>query len=484
MLTTEAISFQAITMELLVFALGSILLLMKLIAKKGAVLPYGWITTLGLVVIGVVGVLYPPEISMTFNGMYYTDSYSLFFKEMILVCAVLIGLCSSEYVKQKGYSEAEYYILMVFATLGMMVFTSAGDLITLYVGLELMTMSFIVLIGIIRHNALSSEAAIKYLVLSALSSAVMLYGMSLIYGFMGTTVFAAMAMNLYAFSGSALMVLGILFFLAGFAYKLSAVPFHMWAPDIYQGAPTPVAGFLAVGAKVATLGILCRLLFNFFIPFADSWLTVILALAMLSIIFGNLVAIPQRDVKRMLAYSSIAQVGYLLLAVAAANTLGIVAICFYVAAYAFANIGAFIAASNVELACGTTDMKKYAGMSKRSPLIAAALFIFMISLGGLPPTGGFIGKFIIFTSTIQSGYLIFSIIALLFSMVSVYYYLRLVRECYFAPVPEGADMTKIKTPVGIKIALAICMIMSIAMGLFFDPMVSAGAEALNGMLLF
>ena len=248
MLTTEAISFQAITMELLVFALGSILLLMKLIAKKGAVLPYGWITTLGLVVIGVVGVLYPPEISMTFNGMYYTDSYSLFFKEMILVCAVLIGLCSSEYVKQKGYSEAEYYILMVFATLGMMVFTSAGDLITLYVGLELMTMSFIVLIGIIRHNALSSEAAIKYLVLSALSSAVMLYGMSLIYGFMGTTVFAAMAMNLYAFSGSALMVLGILFFLAGFAYKLSAVPFHMWAPDFYQGAPTPVAGFLAVGA--------------------------------------------------------------------------------------------------------------------------------------------------------------------------------------------------------------------------------------------
>ena len=484
MLTTEAISFQAITMELLVFALGMILLLVKLIAKKGTNLPYGWITILGLFIIGVVGVLYPPEISMTFNGMYYTDSYSLFFKEMILVCAVLIGLCSSEYVKKKGYSEADYYILMIFATLGMMVFTSAGDRSTLYVGLELMTMSFIVLIGIIRHNALSSEAAIKYLVLSGLSSAIMLYGMSLIYGFMGTTVFAAMAMNLYAFSGSALMVIGILFFLAGFAYKLSAVPFHMWAPDIYQGAPTPVAGFLAVGAKVATLGVLCRVLFNFFIPFADSWLTIIIALAMLSIIFGNLVAIPQRDIKRMLAYSSIAQVGYLLLAVAAANTLGIVAICFYVAAYAFANIGAFIAASNVELSCGTTDMKKYAGMSKRSPLIAAALFIFMISLGGLPPTGGFIGKFIIFTSTIESGYLIFSIIALLFSMVSVYYYLRLVRECYFAPVPEGADMTRIKTPIGIKIALAICMIMSIAMGLFFDPMVSAGAEALNGMLLF
>ncbi|MEE0435328.1 MAG: NADH-quinone oxidoreductase subunit N [Peptococcaceae bacterium] len=478
------LSFQAITMELLTFGLGVILLLVKLLTRKGSNLPYGWITVLGLVIIGVIGIVYPPEVGITFGGMYYTDNYSLFFKEMILVCAVLISLCSTEYVKKKGYKEAEYYILIVFATLGMMVFTSAGDLITLYVGLELMTMSFIVLIGIVRRNALSSEASIKYLVLSALSSAVMLYGISLIYGFMGTTVFLEMAMNISVFSHTAFMVLGVLLFLVGFAYKLSAVPFHMWAPDIYQGAPTPVAGFLAVGAKVATLGVLCRLLFNYFVYYAESWLTVIIALAMLSIIFGNLVAIPQRDVKRMLAYSSIAQVGYLLLAVAAANTMGIIAICFYVAAYAFANIGAFIAASNVELATGTTDMKKYAGMSKRSPLIAAGLFIFMISLGGLPPTGGFIGKFLIFTSTIQSGYLIFSIIALLFSMISVYYYLRLVRECYFAPVPEGVEQTKIKSPIGIKIALAICMIASIAMGLFFNPMVEAGANALSTMQLF
>lgn len=478
------LSFQAITMELLTFGLGVILLLVKLLTRKGSNLPYGWITVLGLVIIGVIGIVYPPEVGITFGGMYYTDNYSLFFKEMILVCAVLISLCSTEYVKKKGYKEAEYYILIVFATLGMMVFTSAGDLITLYVGLELMTMSFIVLIGIVRRNALSSEASIKYLVLSALSSAVMLYGISLIYGFMGTTVFLEMAMNISVFSHTAFMVLGVLLFLVGFAYKLSAVPFHMWAPDIYQGAPTPVAGFLAVGAKVATIGVLCRLLFNYFVYYAESWLTVIIALAMLSIIFGNLVAIPQRDVKRMLAYSSIAQVGYLLLAVAAANTMGIIAICFYVAAYAFANIGAFIAASNVELATGTTDMKKYAGMSKRSPLIAAGLFIFMISLGGLPPTGGFIGKFLIFTSTIQSGYLIFSIIALLFSMISVYYYLRLVRECYFAPVPEGVEQTKIKSPIGIKIALAICMIASIAMGLFFNPMVEAGANALSTMQLF
>lgn len=477
------LTFQSITMELLVFSLGFILLLLKLVTKKGTVLPYGWITAIGLVAIGVMSWFNRPDVAVVFGGMYYTDSYSFFFKELILVCAVLVTLSSVEYVKYKGYREAEYYILITFATLGMMVLTSAGDLITLYVGLELMTMSFIVLLGFARYNALSTESAIKYLILSGLSSAIMLYGMSLIYGFMGTTMFLQMGQSISYFYNNAFMVFGLLLFLSGFAYKLSAVPFHMWAPDIYQGAPTPVAGFLAVGAKVASLGLLCRLLYNFFPYYAASWQPIILTLAMLSIILGNLVAIPQRDVKRMLAYSSIAQVGYLLLAVAAANAFGVVAVCFYVAAYAFANIGAFIAATDVEIATGTTDMKKYYGMSKRSPLIAAAIFIFMISLGGLPPTGGFVGKFIIFTSSIQSGFLVLSIVALLFSMISVYYYLRLVRECYFAPIPEGVELTPVKTSIGCKVALAVCMIASIAMGLFFNPMIEAGMSALNAMML-
>lgn len=477
------LTLQAITMELLVFCLGLILLLAKLVTKKDAKVPYNEITIVGLVIAGVMGWFFKPELSVAFGGMYYTDNYSLFFKELIVVCAILICLASREFVERKGLNEPEYYMLISFATLGMMNIASAGDLVTLFVGIELMTMSFIVLIGFDRHNALATEAGLKYLVLSALSTAVMLYGMSLIYGFMGTTVFLEMSQNIHLFSESALMVMGLIFFLTGFAYKFSAVPFHMWAPDIYQGAPTPIAGFLAVGAKVATLGVFCRLLFNFFPYYAESWLPIVMALAMLSIIFGNLVAIPQRDIKRMLAYSSIAQIGYLLFAVAAANTFGIVAICFYVAAYAFANIGAFIAATQVELATGSTDMKKYVGMSKRSPLIAAALFIFMISLGGLPPTGGFIGKFMIFTSGIQAGYLVLAIVALLFSMVSVYYYLRLVRECYFAPIPEEADMEAIKCPWGIKLALAVCMIASIAMGLFFNPMVEAGVSALSSMIL-
>ncbi|MDO4280045.1 MAG: NADH-quinone oxidoreductase subunit N [Peptococcaceae bacterium] len=478
------LTFQAITMELLVFALGLILLLIKLIAKKDANVPYGMIAIIGFAFTAVVGVIAPPTIAIVFNGMYYTDTYSLFFKELILICAILVSLASTEYVRKKGLRDAEYFILLCFAALGMMVFASAGDLITLFVGLELMTMSFIVLIGIARHNALATEASIKYLVLSALSSAIMLYGISLIYGCMGTTVFARMVENIDMLASTPLMVLGLVLLVAGFAYKFSAVPFHMWAPDIYQGAPTPVAGFLAVGAKVAALATFSRLLFNYFINYAQTWLPVVLALAMLSIIFGNLVAIPQRDVKRMLAYSSIAQVGYLLLAVCAANGIGIIGICFYVTAYAFANLGAFIAATDVEISTGTTDMKKYAGMSKRSPLVAAALFIFMISLGGLPPTGGFIGKFLIFTSTIQAGYLVFSIIALLFSMVSVYYYLRLVRECYFAPVAEDADLTAIKSPIGCKISLAVCMIVSIAMGLFFSPMVEFARAALGTMLIF
>ena len=374
------LTLQAILMDLLVFCLGLILLLAKLVTKKDAKVPYNEITIVGLVIVGLAGWFNKPPVPVVFSGMYYTDNYSLFFKELIVVCAILICLASREFVDRKGLNEPEYYMLVSFATLGMMNFTAAGDLVTLFVGIELMTMSFIVLIGFDRHNALATEAGLKYLVLSALSSAVMLYGMSLIYGFTETTIFVEMSQNIHLFSESPMMVMGLIFFLSGFAYKFSAVPFHMWAPDIYQGAPTPIAGFLAVGAKVATLGVFCRLLFNFFPYYAQSWLPIVLALAMLSIIFGNLVAIPQRDIKRMLAYSSIAQVGYLLFAVAAANTFGIVAICFYVSAYAFANIGAFIAATQVELATGSTDMKKYVGMSKRSPLIAAALFIFMISL--------------------------------------------------------------------------------------------------------
>lgn len=346
-----------------------------------------------------------------------------------------------------------------------------------------MTMSFIVLIGFVRRNNIATEASFKYLILSALSSAVMLYGMSLMYGFMGTTIFVEMAMYRAQFTQIPLYVLGLIFFLSGFAYKLSAVPFHMWAPDIYQGAPTPVAGFLAVGSKVATLGILCRMMFNLFPDYAETWIPIVLLFAMLSIVFGNLAAIPQRDVKRMLAYSSIAQVGYLLLGVVAANSMGIVALSFYVTVYAFANLGAFIAAAAMEARTGTTDMNKFVGMSKRSPFLAAAMFVFMISLGGLPPMGGFVGKFLLFTATIKSGYLIIAIIALLFSMISVYYYFSLVRKLYFAPVEEGVDLSSIKSPFSVKLSLGICILMSVALGIFFDPIVQLANTAMKSMLL-
>lgn len=477
------LTLQAIFMELSIFSLGLVLILLKLISKKDAVLPYSWITAIWFAVTGCLGYFWRNDIRVALNGMYFTDDFSLFFKLLILVCAVLVALGSEHYVKKLGYREAEYYILLSFTTLGMMVFTAAGDLLTLYAGLEVMTMSFIVLIGFVRRNNIATEASFKYLILSALSSAVMLYGMSLMYGFMGTTIFVEMAMYRAQFTQIPLYVLGLIFFLSGFAYKLSAVPFHMWAPDIYQGAPTPVAGFLAVGSKVATLGILCRMMFNLFPDYAETWIPIVLLFAMLSIVFGNLAAIPQRDVKRMLAYSSIAQVGYLLLGVVAANSMGIVALSFYVTVYAFANLGAFIAAAAMEARTGTTDMNKFVGMSKRSPFLAAAMFVFMISLGGLPPMGGFVGKFLLFTATIKSGYLIIAIIALLFSMISVYYYFSLVRKLYFAPVEEGVDLSSIKSPFSVKLSLGICILMSVALGIFFDPIVQLANTAMKSMLL-
>lgn len=478
------LTLQAIFMELSVFCLGFVILLIKLLAKKDAAIPYSWISAVWFAATAVIGLVTKNNLNVTFEGVYFTDGYSLFFKLLILVCAALVALSSHEYIRRLGYREAEYYALLAFTTLGMMVFAAAGDFVTLYVGLEVMTMAFIVLIGFVQGNNLSTEAAFKYLILSALSSAVMLYGMGILYGVTGTTVFMELAQFVNQFSHVLLVVMGLLFFLAGFAYKLSAVPFHMWAPDIYQGAPTPVAGFLAVGSKVATLGVLCRVLFNCFADFAQSWLPIVLAFAMLSIIFGNLVAIPQRNIKRMLAYSSIAQVGYLLLAVAAVSWPGIRAMEFYATAYALANLGAFIAATSVELRTGITDMNEYAGMHDRSPLISAALFTFMVSLGGLPLMAGFVGKFLIFTAAVARGYLILAVIALLFSMISVYYYFSLIRKCYFAPVIEGSDQSKIVSPAGIKISLWVCMILSVALGVFFNPVVEFATNTMQSMLFF
>lgn len=461
--------FANIFPEISVLLLALMMIFVKLIGSVKSAKVYGWLSVVWLAATSVLMVVFPAQGMLTWGQLYYVDRYATFFKIIILITAMLVHLAAISYVDRLGYYQAEFFAVLNFALLGMMIFSAAGDFTTLYIGLELMTISFIILICFLRKDNLSTEAGMKYLILSAMSSAVMLFGMSIIYGFYGTTVFAHISKAAHISIDSPYFIVGLLFLLSGFAFKVSAVPFHMWAPDIYQAAPTPVAGFLAVGSKAAALALLTRLLLILFPAYHELWAPLLVAFALLSVIFGNLVAIPQKDVKRMLAYSSIAQIGYLLLGILAASHLGVMAMMYYITAYVFANTGAFIAVGVWEEKTGSTWRDDYPGMSKRSPFLAAAFFVFLVSLGGLPPMAGFIGKFLLFTATIDAGYLLVALIALLMSMVSVYYYFRVVRSMYITTPKEDADMHHVRIPSGAFVALVLCVAMTVVMGLFFGP---------------
>lgn len=461
--------FAVLLPEVSVALLGLALIISKLLFGAARFKGYGWMSVVWLLLTLLLMVAYPPAGTFTWGGLYFVDAYAQYFKMLLIVCGILVSLGSISFVRKQGHHHAEYFALLVFSLLGMMVFASSGDLITMYIGLELMTISLVVLIAFVRHNNLSTEAALKYLLLSSMSSAVMLFGMSLIYGFTGTTVFAEMVSYADLMLTEPLYMVAIVFVLSGFAFKISSVPFHMWAPDIYQGAPTPIAGFMAVGSKAASLALLSRLVLNIFTDYADIWTPILIAMALLSVLFGNLVAIPQRDIKRMLGYSSIAQVGYLLLGVIAASEMGTSALIFYVTAYTFANVGAFIAAGAVEESTGSTSIADYPGLSRRAPFLAATLFICLISLGGLPPMGGFIGKFFLFTAAIDAGYLWLAMIGLFMSMISVYYYFSVVRAMYVTPEIH-TDAPKIHFSPSNMIALLICAVLTIVLGLFFRPL--------------
>lgn len=466
-------SLQIILPEVSCFALGLILIVLKLVTKSRNPSFYGGLSIVWLGATALIaGLSGHTEANLSWGGMYFVDTYALFFKVLILITAVLILLASISYAARFGNYVPEFFAMLVFATLGMIIFSSAADLTVLYLGLELMTFSFIILICFLSGDNLATEAGMKYLLLSAMSSAVMLFGLSLLYGFFGSTLFVDMAQLASNPMAHPLFVIGILFLLSGFAFKVSAVPFHMWAPDIYQGAPTPVAGFLAVGSKAAALALLARMLLTIFPAYHSIWGPILVAFVLLSVIFGNLVAIVQKDVKRMLAYSAIAQVGYLLLGILVASQMGIMAMMYYLAAYVFANTGAFIIASVWEEHCQSTWRDDYIGLSKRAPLLAAGMFVFLVSLGGLPPMAGFVGKFLLFTATIDAGYYAVAVIALLMSMVSVYYYFQVIRAMYVTPTPEGADLSHIGSPMPAKIAIIVCMLMSVIMGLFFGPIMT------------
>ncbi|MFZ4761839.1 MAG: NADH-quinone oxidoreductase subunit NuoN [Alphaproteobacteria bacterium] len=438
----------------IILAVGALVLLMlgvfscEKAGKKIAVLAMGL-----LLVVGIASFTMFKGTEQAFFGQFVQDKFSLVMKMMVLVASLLTLLASLGQMEEKQLGRFEYPVLFILAVLGMFLMLSANDLIALYVGLELQSLALYVLASFDRDNARSSEAGLKYFVLGALSSGMLLYGSSLVYGFTGTTNFDAIGNVLaegIAISTQGVMV-GMVFLLAGIAFKISAAPFHMWTPDVYEGAPTPVTTFFAAAPKIAALGLLTRLLFSAFEPMVDSWRQIILLMAVASMIVGALAAVYQNNMKRLLAYSSIANIGYILLGLAAGTTAGIKGMVLYMAVYAVSTIGSFAVLISLKNKGKPVEkISDMAGLSHTHPLAALALAAFMLSLAGIPPLVGFFGKMYVFmavldvarlTDNAMLAHVLYAatVVAVVTSVVAAYYYLRILKVVYFDQNPAELD---------------------------------------------
>ncbi|HEX7401139.1 MAG TPA: NADH-quinone oxidoreductase subunit N, partial [candidate division Zixibacteria bacterium] len=358
--------------------------------------------------------------------------------------------------------QGDYFGLILFSMVGMMFLASAGELLTLYVSLELTTIPLFVLAAYRKDEQKSSEAGLKYLILGGMSSALLLFGISLLFGLTGTTFLKELKTALivkFISTGEVgpALTLSLIFIIAGLGFKLALVPFHMWVPDVYEGAPTPITAFLSVASKAAGIAAFLRIFFRAFLMVQVDWVLLLAVLASLAMIIGNVIALLQTNIKRMLAYSSIAQIGYILIGAVSASSTGASSIAFYVFVYMFANMGAFAAVIAFGNTTGSDEIKDYAGLSRRSPALAAMMAVFMLSLVGIPPLAGFMGKYYLFSSAIEQGYIWLVVVAILTSVISLYYYLGVVRQMYFQ-VSSDEKTSAVAITTALKTALIISVI--------------------------
>ncbi len=469
--------------EITLAIVAIVVLSIGLMLPKGPRKGMAPLTIIGIIVAGVVSASqFVAGTQGTFlDGMYFTDAYSSFFKLLFLSAALLVVLSSTEYVQKLPAHRGEFYALILFAALGMVIMAGSGDLITLYIGLELMTISFYVLVAYLTDNPKSTEAGMKYLILGAASSAVFLYGVSFLYGLTGSTVITEVAAGLGNLNGfTPASILAVVLVLAGFAFKISLIPFHMWAPDIYEGAPTPITAYLAVASKAAGFAAMVRV---FLIGLKSQALTgtpevVLAVLIAITMIAGNLMAIPQKNFKRLMAFSSIAQAGYIAVGLLTANNQGVKGILFYSMIYVFANMGAFTVATMVSTNQGSEEIKDFAGLARRSPLAAAVMTISLLSLAGIPPLAGFVGKFYLFKALLDQGWVPLVFIGFIMSMVSVYYYLLVVRTMY---MEEGEGLPVIRSGGATRFALLVTMVITLLLGIYPSPLADMATKAATSL---
>ena len=450
-----------ITPELIMTGIALFILMADLFIKKKEALAF-------LGIIGTVIVVYYTLVTTagtTFGGMFVSDGYSTFFKLLFLINLILTILISVKYITVEKMNLGEYYAFILFSTLGMMIMASARDLILIYLGLELMAMSTYILAAFIRNDIKSTEAAMKYFMLGAFSSAFLLYGIAMIYGTTGTTELKSIAtyISKNGLIGNKTLILSIIFFVVSFGFKIAAVPFHMWAPDVYEGAPTSITAFMSVGPKAAGFSIIGRVFYEAFGSFHVEWSNILLPLSILTMVIGNVIAISQTNIKRMLAYSSIAHAGYALLGVITGTPEGIASTMNYLMIYAFMNIGAFsIVIMLRKEGFSGVNIEDYKGLAKNHPLTSAMMLIFMFSLTGIPPTAGFIGKFYVFMEAINAGYIIPVIIAVIMSVISAYFYLRIVMYMYMQDTVEDPTHREQEITLTTSPAMGLALIITTA----------------------
>jgi NADH-quinone oxidoreductase subunit N len=435
-------AFDAVVPVVCVALAGLFAMLAEAFRGKGEKMPIGGLAIIGLLGAGFASILLWDRNASSF-GVVTADNFALFVNLILVVVGVLTVLFSSETIERDGIPAGEYYALVLFAIVGMMLMAQSNDLLLMFLALETMSIAVYVLTGLRRDQPNATEAAFKYFLLGAFASSFFLYGIAFIYGVTGTTHLeragAAIAAQSMADSPMLLIAVGLL--IVGFAFKVAAVPFHMWSPDAYEGAPTVVTGFMSTGVKAAAVAAFARVFLSALGPLVDDWTPVLWVIAVLTMVVGTVVGVSQTSIKRMLAYSSIAHAGYLLVAIIAGNDIGKASLLFYLASYAVTNVAAFgIIALLGSKESANDELRDYAGLAHSHPALAALLTVFLLSLGGFPPTAGFIAKWYTFSAAVTEGYYGLAIIGMLSSVVSVFFYLRIVVMMYMTerdarPVP-------------------------------------------------
>ncbi len=429
-----------------------------------------------LIAAGVILYLLPAGKLVSFNGSFIVDNFARFLKILALAGSAAAIAMSLDYAKHERQQRFEYSILIVLSTLGMMMLISAADLIALYLGLELMSLPLYVVAASHRDSLRSTEAGLKYFVLGALSSGMLLYGASLVYGFTGTVSFAGIAQA--ATNGGIGLIFGLVFLFAGFCFKVSAVPFHMWTPDVYEGAPTPVTAFFAAAPKVAGIAMFVRATIVAFPGITAQWQQIVVFVAIASMLLGSFAAIGQRNIKRLMAYSSIGHMGFALIGLAAGTTEGVQGVLVYMAIYLTMTLGVFAVILSMRRSTGMVEsIDQLAGLARTNPTTAFFMAMLLFSMAGIPPLAGFFAKFYVFLAAIKAGLYILAVIGVLASVVGAYYYLAIIKIMYFDDAAEGFY----PTPIELKVVLAVCGLFNVLFFLYPGPLVGAASAAARSL---